>query len=153
MMGKQQLNENPFLDATKSVFKSMLDMDIDPLPSDAKVKQEENVRVEIALVGDLSGTVVYNFPKSTTLNIVKTLSGMESDSLDDFATSMLGEMANIISGNAATSLSGANCKCDIRPPQITISHIDQGKGHNSVDMFLRSQAGEICEHICLSQNV
>lgn len=149
-MGKQQFNENPFLDATKSVFKSMLDMDIDPLPGEEKLKQEENVRIEIALVGDLSGSVVYNFPKSTTLNIVKTLSGMESDRLDDFATSMLGEMANIISGNAATSLSGVNCKCDIRPPQITINNTAQGNNCNSVDMLLHSQAGEICEQICLS---
>lgn len=152
MMEKQQLQEKPFLDATKSVFKSMLDMEIDPLSSEKGLKQEENVRVEIALVGDLSGSVVYNFPKSTTLNIVKTLSGMEADRLDDFATSMLGEMANIISGNAATSLSGKNCKCDIRPPQITISHMAQSDSHNSVDMLLHSPAGEMCEHICLSPN-
>ena len=153
MMEKQQLPEKPFLDATKSVFKSMLDMEIDSLPGDENPKQEENVRIEIAMVGDLSGSVVYNFPKSTTLNIVKTLSGMEADRLDDFATSMLGEMANIISGNAATSLSGANCKCDIRPPQITISHMAQSDSHNSVDMLLHSQVGELCEHICLSSNV
>lgn len=151
-MGKQQFKENPFWDATISVFKSMLDVDINTLPEGGKLKQEENVRVEIALVGDLSGTVVYNFPKSTTLNIVKTLSGMESKRLDDFATSMLGEMANIISGNAVTSLSEANCKCDIRPPQITINSTAQGKDHNSMDILLHSQVGEICEQIRLSAN-
>lgn len=144
--------EISFLDATKDVFKSMLDMEIAPLSEEKRMGQEENVRVEIGLVGDLSGTVIYNFPKSTTLNIVKALSGMDAAQLDDFATSMLGEMANIISGNAVTSLSEKNCKCDIQPPQITINHLESDKSCPSSDMHLHSMVGEMCEQICLSPN-
>lgn len=152
MMEKQETRKNPFYDATKSVFKNMLDMDINQGSQSGKLKPEENVKVKIDLVGDLSGAVVYNFPKSTTLNIVKALSGMESDRLDDFATSMLGEMANIISGNAVTSLSGMDCKCDIKPPQISLSSATSDESPNCVDLLLHSQAGEMREQICLSHN-
>lgn len=150
-MQREQLKVMPFFDATKSVFKSMLDMDVNILQESSKLDKEENVRVEIGLTGDISGSIVYNFPKSTTLNIVKTLSGMESNNLDDFATSMLGEMANIISGNAVTSLSGMDCKCDIKPPHITIGSAVSGKDRNSVNMLLHSPAGKMCEHIDLSE--
>jgi len=37
-----------------------------------------------------------------TLEMVKILSGMEMDKIDNFASSALGEMANIIGGNALT---------------------------------------------------
>ena len=149
-MAVQQWKDNPFFDATKEVFQSMLDMEISPLPENGGAGGEESVKVEIALVGDLSGTVVYNFPKSTTLNIVKVLSGMDADQLDEFATSMLGEMANIISGNAVTALSGQNYQCDIKPPQITVGSADSGKYCDSVDLQLRAPVGEMCEHIRLS---
>lgn len=152
MMEKQETKKNPFYEATKSVFKSMLDMDISQWPRSEKQKPEENVKVQIDLVGDISGAVVYCFPKSTTLNIVKALSGMESDRLDDFATSMLGEMANIISGNAVTSLSGMDCKCDIKPPQISLSSEVSDEGPNCVGTLLHSQAGEMREQICLLCN-
>lgn len=151
-MAEQKLKTNPFYDATKDVFKSMLDMDISELKSNWQTGQEENVKIEIALVGDLSGSTIYSFPKSTTLNIVKSLSGMETDTLDDFATSMLGEIANIISGNAVTALSGMNYKCDIKPPQITVGNSAASKDENSVDMLLHSQAGVMREHICLAKS-
>ena len=152
-MIKDKLKLTPFYDATKDVFKSMLDLDISKLENNEKLNSEENVKVEIALIGDLSGTVIYNFPKSTTLNIVKTLSGMEFNDLDDFSSSMLGEMANIISGNAVTSLSEMNYKCDPKPPNITTGNSNADKDGSSVDMFLHSNVGEMCEHICLSQNI
>lgn len=144
---------NPFYNATKSVFKSMLDLDVTPMQNDKSAKEEENIKVQIDLIGDLFGSVVFNFPKSTTLNIVKTLSGMETEQVDDFATSMLGEIANIISGNAVSYLSDMHYNCDIKPPQISIDKDVSNGYRNSLDMFLHSPAGELCEHVNLSNKI
>jgi len=54
-----------------------------------------------------------------TLEMVKILSGMEMDKIDNFASSALGEMANIIGGNALTLLSQYNYTCDIVPRKFT----------------------------------
>lgn len=145
-----QQKDNPFYNATRDVFKSMLDLDITRMQENEVPRQEESVRVEIALTGDLSGSVVYRFPKSTTLHIVKILSGMEAEKVDDFATSMLGEMANIISGNAVSCLSEKDCRCDIKPPQITIDETGRETGGNEGDLLLRSPAGVLREHIDLT---
>lgn len=147
MEKQKDLNGNPFFDATKEVFKSMLDLDITRIQGDKEAGREEAVRVTVGLTGDLSGTVVFRFPKSTTLNIVRTMSGMEAEQLDEFATSMLSEMANIISGNAVTALSEMNYRCDILPPQITIGSEDLRSG--KMDMLLDSPAGNLQEHVAL----
>ncbi len=141
---------NTFYEATKDVFKMMLGLDIAQLEAQAAAGGEETVHVTIELIGDLTGSVVYSFPKSTTLNIVKTLSGMEAEMIDDFATSMLGEISNIISGNAVTSLSSLNYQCDIKPPQIAIIDGADTHGGKTVDICLESDAGRLYEHLLLS---
>jgi chemotaxis protein CheX len=112
---------NPFFQALKEVFKLMLDLEITKSTLAAKDLVSENeVTVAIKLTGDISGSVLFSFPESTTLEIVKIMSGMEMHKLDSFVTSALGEVSNIISGNAVTYLFQANYHCDILPPQIVI---------------------------------
>ncbi|SMC69897.1 chemotaxis protein CheX [Sporomusa malonica] len=113
---------NPFFQALKDVFKLMLDLEITKSSLAAKkdLISENEVTVAIKLTGDISGSVLFSFPESTTLEIVKIMSGMEMHKLDSFVTSALGEVSNIISGNAVTYLSQANYHCDILPPQIVI---------------------------------
>ena len=54
------------------------------------------------------------------LEMVRIMAGMEMKELDAFVTSAMGEMANIISGNALTRLFEHNYRCDIVPPQVMI---------------------------------
>jgi len=50
--------------------------------------------------------------------MVTIMSGMEVDSVDDFVTSAVAEVANIISGNVITLLTGNQLACDILPPEL-----------------------------------
>ncbi len=74
----------------------------------------------IGATGDLSGSILYSFPKDMTLTMVKIMSGMELSELDGFVLSALGEVANIISGNAMTYLNSENYNCDISPPHVML---------------------------------
>jgi chemotaxis protein CheX len=114
---------NPFLQALQDVFKLMLDVDIarKNISANSNADTEKQVVVEIKLIGDITGSVLFSFPQSTTLEMVKVMSGMEFNKVDSFVTSALGEMSNIISGNAVTYLSKANYHCDILPPRIEVA--------------------------------
>ena len=111
---------NSFYRATKDVLQMMID--ISPERGDLKMvnglTNNKDANVELGVTGDLSGTILFSFPKKTTLEMVKIMSGMDMDKIDNFASSALGEMANIISGNALTNLSEYNFACDIQPPQV-----------------------------------
>jgi chemotaxis protein CheX len=113
---------NSFYKATNDVFKLMFDMD----PKRGKVAVVEDMvsskdaSVVLGVTGDLHGTILFSFPKDMTLEMIKIMSGMEINTLDSFASSALGEVANIIGGNALTILTENNYICDIAPPQIFV---------------------------------
>ncbi|EHQ90410.1 chemotaxis protein CheX [Desulfosporosinus youngiae] len=123
-----------FSDAASQTFKLLLDLDVttDTVPSlenNDKKEYIENIDIVIEITGDLNGEVMYSFPKDTTLEMVKMMSGMEFKEIDEFVKSALGEIANIISGNALSGLSQAQLICDIRPPKIIegqTSTVDEG---------------------------
>ena len=76
--------------------------------------------VAIGVTGALRGTLLYSFPRSMALEMVRIMSGMEMSKLDAFVTSALSEVANIISGNALTYLAQNSLLCDISPPQVFV---------------------------------
>lgn len=111
----------PFSTATCEVFKLLLDLDASmgaPETLSSIADTEDKINIVIGVTGDLSGEILYRFPRETTLEIVRIMSGMEFDEVDEFVTSAIGEIANIISGNALTGLSEQNVTCDILPPRI-----------------------------------
>lgn len=113
---------NPFYMATKDVFSAMLDLETSrgqmDIVEDLIAGKEANVI--IGMTGDLSGSILFSFSKEMTLKMVKIMSGMDMENLDSFVTSALGELANIISGNAVTNFTESNINCDIVPPQIIV---------------------------------
>ncbi|MCL0071768.1 chemotaxis protein CheX [Peptococcaceae bacterium] len=86
---------------------------------DANVKYKD-ANVILGVTGDLQGSVLFAFPKEMALDMVKIMSGMKLDEIDNFVSSALGEIANIIGGNAVTNLASQNYSCDIVPLQVII---------------------------------
>lgn len=121
---------NPFFKATVEIFQMMLD--IQPQRGQFRVQEDEVTTHEanaiIGITGQVSGSVLFSFPKEMALEMVRIMSGMEMKELDSFVASALGEIANIISGNAVIGLSKENYICDVTPPQILIG------SHRSLSM-------------------
>ena len=110
-----------FSKATCEVLKLMLDLDASAGTPYTLLNLNEvngDIRIAVGITGDLTGDIYYRFPRETTLKMIHIMSGMEFDQVDEFVTSALGEIANIISGNAMTTLSEQNVSCDILPPRI-----------------------------------
>lgn len=109
---------NPFLAATRNVFQLMLDLtDISDSPADSFIG-DDKIDIVIGVIGDLEGEVIYRFPFETSLSMVNIMSGMEIISIDDFVTSAISEIANIISGNVLSMLAEEDFNCDILPPVL-----------------------------------
>lgn len=139
----------PFLEATRNVFQLMLDLsEVAESPAEAFVCDDE-LDVSIGVTGDLVGEVIYRFPRETSLNMVKIMSGMEIESVDDFVTSAISEIANIISGNVLTMLAGENMKCDILSPVLQKS--DDSKEYAiRTACCISTSAGNVCLDIRLN---
>ncbi|MGO1468894.1 MAG: chemotaxis protein CheX [Tissierella sp.] len=121
---------NSFYGATEEVFKLMLNLEVKrgDLEIIEGFSKSKDANVTLGVTGELKGNVQFSFSKDMTLEMVKIMAGMEMEEIDVFVSSALGEVANIISGNAVTRLASHDYKCDITPPQITVGE------HQSISM-------------------
>jgi chemotaxis protein CheX len=139
-----------FVTATYQVFNLMLDLsDITDRPVETFLCDDE-LDISVGITGDLNGEVTYRFPFVTSLGMVNIMIGMQVDAVDDFVTSAVSEIANIISGNVLTMLAGNNLKCDILPP--VQCKPDEGRKYElSTSRCISTSIGEVCLDIRLNQ--
>ncbi len=125
----------PFSNAVCDVCKQMLDVNAEPTVSSSGCESSlDKINVMVGFTGDYSGETYYIFPRTTAMEIVKSLSGMEIDGIDEFVTSALSEISNIISGNAMSGLSELAIACDIRPPQL----VESGEVEEAEERVIRT---------------
>ncbi|MGY0374702.1 chemotaxis protein CheX [Clostridium sp. JNZ J1-5] len=146
---------NSFYQATRDVFHLMLDIDIQRgnLALAEGMVSSKDANVVLGVTGDLKGTILFSFPKDMTLEMVKIMCGMEMEEIDSFVSSALGEMANIIGGNALTILNSNNYICDIVPPQIFVGEYKSYSMANKKALILpiTTQIGDLDIHIFLEE--
>ncbi len=146
---------NSFYAATQDVFKTMLDLDVEKgnLRAIEGMVSGKEANVTLGVTGDLKGSVLFGFPKDMTLEMVKIMSGMEMQQIDTFVSSALGEVANIIGGNALTNLTSYNLICDIVPPQVSIGEYQSLSMANKKSLLLplKTDIGEFDINIFLAE--
>lgn len=147
---------NSFYKAVKDVFQLMLDLEVEKgdlqLIEDMVNSKEANVL--LGITGDLQGSVLFSFDSQMVLDMVERMSGMEMNKIDNFVSSALGEIANIIGGNAVTNLTSYNYKCDITPPQVSISNYKSLSMANKKVLLvpLKTGLGEFDINVFLAEN-
>lgn len=110
----------PFFLAADYVFRDMFQKDI----KSSLIQYHEyftttrETNINIGISGDLAGSVIYSYSRELAFNITSILLGMEFNELNDFVTSAVAEISNIISGNTMTYLSEQDCHCQIETPEI-----------------------------------
>ena len=79
----------------------------------------DDITAVIGVSGRLEGNVLFGFSEETALAMVsKMLDEQITDVHGEIALSAVGEIANMITGNAATRLSQIGYPCSISPPVI-----------------------------------
>ncbi len=122
---------NPFLKGTMNVLKTMAF--VDAKPGKPFVKQDKkaigDISGTIGLTGTTKGAVVVSFSKGCALKVISSMMGEEYTDLNDEVKDAVGELTNMISGDARRALSelGANFEAGI-PTVIT------GQGHEITSM-------------------
>lgn len=143
----------PFVDVCESVFRDFIGTDLiteRPHFADKNDPHDWDVSAIIGLTGEARGAVVISMKKSLALKLTGVLTGSEHSDLDDEVVDAIGEIINIIAGNAKRGLE-ESFRLVISLPTIV-----RGKGH--AILWPNDQARIICipfkifdtETFCLS---
>lgn len=149
----------PFIQATFTIFRMMLEVQLED--SEMQVKDEVassyEVSAFIGITGSCTGGVVLSFPEKVACAVASKLLGEDLQEVNTEVTDAIGELANIISGNACLGLGDYGFK------NLTLSlpHAVVGKHHTvwrSKDLpylakrFFISDVGPFCLEINIRQS-
>jgi chemotaxis protein CheX len=112
---------NPFVEATFSVLKEVLNTDVKR--GELYLKESSmkimGVAALVGLAGDVEGRVLFDMTKDTALKVAGVMNGGETfTSLDDMAKATITELANMITAQAVTKLHELGFKFDLTPPAL-----------------------------------
>ena len=112
---------NPFLEAASAVFKSILDVDLrrgklvikeSPIPS-------LDVSIIIGITGGVTGEVVYSMGFVMVEKIANTLMpGLSEEQIKSEYKDIIGELANMITGNAMNLFASSGTSIEITTPTV-----------------------------------
>ncbi len=115
---------NPFMGAIKNVFSTMLKMDVQF--GKPHIHNQDSVSHDVSgiigLSGEVVGAVIVSFPKLSAIKIASIFAGISLSDVDEDFSDAIGELANMIAGNAKKDIEGLNIM--ISTPSVVI-----GAGH------------------------
>ncbi len=115
---------NPFVNATGAIFRTMLELDTTPgtpyLNDYANRKEVYDISGIIGVSGEATGAIVISFPKLTALKIVSVMSGEDVKIFDQTVVDAIGEILNIVTGNAKKDLGGLSINISL--PSVITGH-------------------------------
>jgi hemerythrin len=109
---------NCFTDSACEVLGQMLGIPFriaESAPADGDIN---DISVRVGLTGDRPGAAEFVFPLVTALRFVQSLTMTDPNDFDEMVESALREIANIVSGHAASKIAETGCACDITPPKL-----------------------------------
>jgi chemotaxis protein CheX len=111
---------NSFVRSITHVFETMVHTKVHV--GNPFVKSDSNALTDIAGVigvsGDVTGCVVLSFPETAAKKVVSAFAGVELDRHDPDFADAIGELANMVAGNAKKELIGMNVSVSL--PSVII---------------------------------
>ena len=105
-----------------------------------------DISVTIGIIGDVDGQVYMSMTAKTGQDIAsEMLGGMVIAEVDEVVISAVGELCNMIMGNACSSISEADTQVDITPPVVYVNKkISFGNRQSAYNIsFLLKDIGSI----------
>ncbi len=143
---------NPFIVSTIETFKKMLNTDIKPGKVALKnsIVHTYDVSGIIGLSGEAQGSICLSFPKVIALKVVSALLGMEIKIIGDEVADGVGELANIVAGNAKQHLTNYNLSISLPKVVIGKDHqVASQRGIPTIVVPFTSSLGEFAMEIAL----
>lgn len=142
---KETIVAKAFVKSIRETLETMVGLSSNAIAADTveEAKAVGDVFVQIGLIGDIQGVMMYAFSKEFALEVVKQMTFMELTELDDMVCSAVAEISNISSGNATILLSQKGYNCDITPPTTTVGEIPEKAQRVTSGICIDSDAGKL----------
>ena len=146
----------PFINAADAVLAETLQCNtrIGDMTMEAEAYRRKGVAAVVQVHGDIEGRVIFDIDPVTATSIASTLAGEEVQQSDKIVYETICELANLVIGNAVTSLNDQGFRFKIHPPEV---HSDElgftgDQETEALVMFFETPAGNVFMNIAMRYN-
>jgi chemotaxis protein CheX len=147
---------NHFLDAGVRVIVQLIggEVELGQIAVRTSIFTTQQVSIAVGITGQLSGLVIYGMSQVTATKIASAIIGNQHVSFDAMAASAIGEMGNIISGNATMLMSKSGLHCNITPPSVIRGiNVEIATAMPALVIPLYSKCGKIEVNVALAETL
>jgi chemotaxis protein CheX len=143
----------PFINAADAVIAEMLQCNtrIGDMTMEEETYRRRGVAAVVVVHGDLEGRVIFDIDAPTATKIASTLAGQPVAQSDKLVAETICELANLVIGNAVTSLNDQGFRFKIAPPAIHLEELGL-KGNEDTEalvLYIETPAGNIFLNIAM----
>lgn len=145
----------PFIASIQNVFSTMMQLPV--TIGDPRIKGDPSTTYDVSgiigMSGDVAGSVVLSFPRQTAIRLVALLSGAEMSIESPDFPDAVGELTNMVSGNAKGMFSGRK-KVTISCPSVVIGPghvVTRPKDVPCIVIPCSTDCGEFVVEICIQE--
>lgn len=146
----------PFINAADAVLAQTLSCNtrIGDLTMDEESYRRRGMAALVAISGDIEGRVIFDIETSTAAKVASALSGMEVAETDGMVRETVSELANLVIGNAITSLNDQGFRFKIHPPEVHSADegLKSSEDTEALVMYFETPAGNVYMNIAMRYN-
>lgn len=153
---KMQLIQ-PFISAADAVLAQSLDgpTTVADLSMEEEGYRRKGVAAVITIRGEIEGRVILDMDPATAMRVASTLAGGEMEESEQVVRETVCELANMVIGNAVTSLNDSGCQFKVFPPEVHRGE-DPMRGSaetEAVAIYFETPVGRIYLNISMHYNL
>lgn len=146
----------PFINAADCVLAETLKCStrIYDVAMEQEAYRKKGLAAEVVISGDIEGRVIFDMLPPTAARVASHLAGMEVPETDDMVRETVCEIANLVIGNAVTSLNDQGCRFKIHPPEIHAAEqgLSGSEDTEALVMCFDTPAGDVFMNIAMRYN-
>jgi chemotaxis protein CheX len=146
----------PFINAADAVLAESLHCEtrVGDVNMEEEVYRRKGVAALVDISGDIEGRIIFDMDRSTAMQVAEYLAGGAIEASDAIVGETVNELANMVIGNAVTSLNDQGFRFKIAPPEIHSS--EQGLGGSedteALVMCFDTEKGSLYMNIAMRYN-
>lgn len=110
----------PFINAADAVLSQTLQCPtrIGDVAMEEEAYRRKGMAATVVIQGDIEGRVIFDIEAPTATKVASALAGSELQENDELVRETVSELANLVIGNAVTTLNDQGFRFKINPPQL-----------------------------------
>lgn len=146
----------PFINAADAVLAQTLSCStrVGDLSMDEEAYRRHGMAALVLVSGDIEGRVIFDIEPSTAAKVASAFAGEEVAETDSMVRETVSELANLVIGNAITSLNDQGFRFKIHPPEVHSADegLKSSEDTEALVMYFETPAGNVYMNIAMRYN-